>query len=487
MVTSSAARARRSPARRRTAGCAAAAAVFALVAAALPAPHSEGVGDRLYPHLGNPGYDVQSYDIALDYGGHNTRPLQARTRIAARVTSAELPRFNLDFAGGEVRSVRVNGQPARHTRTGEDLAVTPARPLHLGEPLDIDVEHTSVPTKKGGGWVRTADGLAVAGQPDGAHRVFPGNDHPSDKALFTFRVTAPSDLTVVAGGEQQGKRRSGGRTTWTYRQPHPMATELAQVSIGRSEVLRGRGPHGLPLRHVVPKGQAEKLRPALDRTGRQIAWMERQAGPYPFGNYGVLVADATTGFALETQTLSLFEKRVFTTEGVPGWYRDSLMMHELAHQWFGDSVTPRTWGDLWLNEGHATWYEWLYGQHGGGPKAAERAKEAYEQSDGWRKKYGPPAKLHGKKGGEQLALFSPIVYDGSGLVLYALRQKIGPAAFERLEHAWTAQYRDGNVSTADFIELAGTVSGQDLSGFLKRWLYAEKTPRMPGHPDWRSL
>ncbi|WP_326807413.1 M1 family metallopeptidase [Streptomyces sp. NBC_01775] len=460
------------------------AAVLGLVAAALPAPRPAGIGDRLFPHLGNPGYDVRAYDLDFHYSGDNTKPLTARTKIDAGVTADFLERFNLDFAAGEVRSVRVNGLPARHVRAGEDLVVTPARPLARGSRLRIDVRHTSDTSKPDGGWLRTKDGLAMANQADAAHRVFPSNDHPSDKALFTFRVTAPRGLTVVAGGLPAGRAGAGADTVWRYRMVHPMATELAQISIGRSAVVRGTGPHGLPLRHVVPAKQRTALKPWLERTSRQLIWMERRAGRYPFENYGVLAADAQTGFELETQTLSLFEQELLISRTYPAWYKESLMMHELAHQWFGNSVTPRMWTDLWLNEGHATWYEWSYGAERGGPSLERRTREAYRQSDAWRKRFGPPAALRPAEEGSKTRLFSSMVYDGSAVVLYALRERIGAAAFARLQRAWPQRYADGNATTADFIVLASEISGQDQSAFLKKWLYGKTTPPMPGHPRW---
>ncbi|MFF8287358.1 M1 family metallopeptidase [Streptomyces albus] len=462
------------------------AVTLALVGAALPAPRAAGIGDHLFPHLGNPGYDVRTYDLSFDYSGDNKKPLTARTVIDAQVTAETMDRFNVDFAAGDVRSVQVNGAPARHARAGEDLVITPRTPLRRGGWLHVVVDHTSDPTTKNGGWVRTKDGLAMANQADAAHRVFPSNDHPADKAVFTFRVRAPRGLTVVAGGLPAGRSRAGGDTVWTYRMAHPMATELTQVSIGRSAVIRSTGPHGLPLRHVVPVKKRKALLPWLERTSGQIAWMERHAGPYPFETYGVLAAQARTGFELETQTLSLFESDILADPAYPAWYKESLMVHELAHQWFGDSVSPRRWTDLWLNEGHATWYEWAYAAERGGFTVEERARAAYEQSDAWRKRYGPPAALLPAKSAGKVDLFSPIVYNGSAVVLFALREHIGKDAFARLERAWTQRYRDGNAETADFIALASRVTGQDQSAFLKKWLYGKTTPPMPGHPDWKQ-
>ncbi|MFF9404588.1 M1 family metallopeptidase [Streptomyces anandii] len=475
----------RVPRRIRAALLGSAVAVCLVAASAPPAPL--GIGDRLFPYLGNPGYDVSSYDLDFTYSGDNGKPLQAVTTIDAR-TTRDLDRVNLDFAHGTVDSVEVDGLPAAFAEAGEDLVITPTTPLPGHSWMRITVHHTSdpVPAKgRDGGWVRTADGLAMANQADVAHLVFPCNDHPSDKAMFTIRVTAPDGYTAVANGLPAGAHRDARGTTWTYRTRHPMATELAQVSIGRSAVVHRDGPHGLPVRDVVPAQDRDKLEPWLAKTPDQIAWMESKVGPYPFETYGVLMASAATGFELETQTLSLFEKGLFTDPAYPKWYVESVMVHELSHQWFGDSVSPRVWSDLWLNEGHATWYEALYAEEKAGKPMEARMKAAYGASDRWRASGGPPALPAPPKPGQKIGIFRANVYDGAALVLYALRQEIGRPAFERLERAWVRAHRDGTATTADFEQLASHTAGRDLSGFFKAWLYGEKTPPMPGHPDWK--
>ncbi|MEV5385724.1 M1 family metallopeptidase [Streptomyces sp. NPDC052721] len=472
--------------RHRKAALLASAVSVCLLAAAAP-PEPLGVGDRLFPYLGNPGYDVTSYDLSLTYPGTNDKPLQAVTTIDARTTD-DLERLNLDFAHGTVRSVEVDGRPADFTSAGEDLVVTPEQPLAEGSPVRITVRHTSDPVygkDQQGGWVRTSDGLAMANQADAAHLVFPCNDHPSDKAMFTFRITAPKGYTAVANGLPAGADRVGTTTTWTYRTRHPMATELAQVSIGRSAVLHREGPHGLPVRDVVPASDRKALEPWLAKTPDQIAWMESKVGRYPFETYGLLMAQASTGFELETQTLSLFEKELFTEPAYRRWYIESIMVHELSHQWFGDSVTPRSWSDVWLNEGHATWYEALYAEETAHRPLEDRMKTAYGSSDRWRRDGGPPARPKPPVPGQKISIFRPSVYEGAALVLYALRQEIGRPAFERLERIWVREHRDDTATTADFVRLASATAGRDLSGFFKAWLYGEKTPPMPGHPHWK--
>ncbi|MFJ6081635.1 M1 family metallopeptidase [Streptomyces sp. NPDC092369] len=478
----------RSPRRLKATALLASAVSVCLLAASAPAAPL-GVGDRLFPYLGNPGYDVASYDLSFTYPGSNGKPLQAVTTIDAWTTT-DLDRLNLDFAHGKVESVEVDGQSASYTKAGDDLVVTPREPLTEGSWTRITVRHTSDPVPadgQDGGWVRTKDGLAMANQADAAHLVFPCNDHPSDKAMFTIRVTAPNGYTAVANGLPAGVDRVGRATTWTYRTQHPMATELAQVSIGRSSVVHRDGPNGLPVRDVVPTKDRAALEPWLAKTPDQIAWMESKVGPYPFETYGVLMAEATTGFELETQTLALFEKDLFTEPAYPKWYVESIMVHELSHQWFGDSVSPRAWSDLWLNEGHATWYEALYAQEKAGRSMEARMKAAYGASDRWRAAGGPPARPKAPAPGQKISIFRPNVYDGAALALYALREEIGRSDFERLERTWVELHRDGTATTADFEQLAAEISGRDLNDFFKDWLYGEKTPPMPGHPDWKAV
>ncbi|MCQ4045046.1 M1 family metallopeptidase [Streptantibioticus rubrisoli] len=462
----------------------AAATALALTGAQQPGTPVVGRGDRLYPAVGDPGYDATAYDIWFGYRGPG-RPLDAVTRIRARAVTA-LDGLQLDFTGARVSSVLVDGRPARFARRGERLLVTPWRHIRAREPMSITITHTSDPhgLPGDGGWIRTPDGLAMGNQPESAHRVFPCNDHPSDKARFTFRITAPNGVTVVANGLPRGAPRvTPGGTTWTYRTAHPMATELAQVSIGRSAVLRHTGPEGLPLRDVVAVADRDRLAATLALTAGQISWMEAQVGRYPFETYGILDVDTTTGYELETQTLSLFERRILLA---PERLAAPLMVHELSHQWFGDSVTPATWSDLWLNEGHATWYEWRYrAEKKYGPTLEQQARSAYQRDAAIRRLAGPPARPVPATRG-QLSIFRDNVYSGGALALYALRQEIGDAAFRRLERAWVTVHRDGNASTADFIALACRIAGRDLSGFLRAWLYGTTTPPMPGHPRWRQ-
>ncbi|MBL7253337.1 M1 family metallopeptidase [Paractinoplanes lichenicola] len=457
-------------------------------------PGAAGLGDRLYPLLGNGGYDVQNYDLSLRYPAKDpAQSITGEVTITARATQA-LSRFNLDFGGGTVGAVTVDGHRATFTRTGDELVVTPKRTLAKKKKFRVTVSGftaTPVPPNADSpaGFVRTPDGTVLAAQPNTAHQLFPSNDHPRDKATYTITLTAPTGWIGVANGRHLRDKAHGGYVSSTYRESEPMASELVQVAVGDFVVHKRAPVNGVPIRDVVPRRLAATLLPKAEVERSQLAWMEGKVGRYPLENYGSLIIDADLGFALETQTLSLYDTGLFS---IPSYILDPIMNHELAHQWFGDSVAPYEWSDVWQNEGHATWYEVLYSyetgnlqQYAGVADLDAYYKRVYSRGDQYRARYGPVARP--LKSTSIWDVFNPNVYDGGALVLFALRQKVGAATFQRIERAWVSVYEGRSASTADFVALASRVSGQNLRGFLNDWLYGTKTPAMPGHADWTTL
>ncbi|WP_428956019.1 M1 family metallopeptidase [Streptomyces sp. cg35] len=457
-------------------------ATVSRAAADAPTPGAAGLGDPMFPLDGNGGYTVRHYTLDFDWRAPRT-PFAAVTTIRATATQA-LSRFNLDFAGNTLRSVTVDGRPAQTRRDGDELVVTPKSPLRSGGSFTVRVGYTADPTQtrhrddaiEDYGWIPTPDGTVLYPQPNGAKLVFPADDHPSRRARFTFHVTTPAGLTAVAGGRLVDRStRPDGRVRWTYDSEQPVATQLVQLAIGRFQLVDSKGPGGLPLRDVVPDALVAPTKQYRDLTPDHLTWLEQQLGPYPFNRYGVLVGDTDLGVALETQTLSLVPKADLLGTKVDA---ERNLVHELTHQWFGDSVGIAAWSDLWLSEGHARFYERLYSQAHGGDSFEAAMKTAYESHDQWRHDYGAPAEP------TEPNLFKRMRYDGSALVLYALREQVGTDTFQRIERAWAAEYRGRTASTADYVALASKVAGRDLSGFLRPWLYGPKTPPMPGHPDW---
>ncbi|MEU7334588.1 M1 family metallopeptidase [Streptomyces sp. NPDC007074] len=450
--------------------------------ATAPSPGAAGLGDPIFPLDGNGGYRVTRYLLDFDWQAPGT-PFEAATTVRATATQA-LSRFDLDFAGNTLHTVTVNGTTATAVRDGDELVITPAEPLPEGRPFTVKVTYTADPGQmrhrddaiEDYGWIPTPDGTVLYPQPDGAKMIFPSNDHPSLRAPVTFHITTPPGLTAVANGKLTGRaEQSDGRVRWTYDSGQPLATQLVQLAIGRFTFADSTGPHGLPLRDVVPDGLVAATEQYRELTADHIAWLEERLGPYPFDRYGLLVGDTDLGVALETQTLSLVPKADLLGDRVSA---ERNLVHELAHQWTGDSVGIRTWSDLWLSEGHARFYERLYSETHGGDSFEAAMKSAYAAHDQWRHDYGAPAEP------TEPNLFKRMRYDGSALVLYALREKVGPAVFGRIERAWVTEYRGRTASTRDYIDLASKVAGRNLDGFLRPWLYGAQTPPMPNHPDW---
>ncbi|WP_066943920.1 M1 family metallopeptidase [Streptomyces lushanensis] len=450
-------------------------------------PGGGSLGDPVYPVIGNTGYRVAAYLLDFTYRA-DTRLVDASVTVTAHATQ-DLSAFSLDAVGFVVHGVWVGGREAVFEQQAEKLVVTPPSCVANREKFTVRVDYTADPRKIAppyNGWVPTPDGFAVAGQPDLARTVFPCNDHPSDKADFTFRITAPEGLTAVATGSLVSTRKANGTTTVTYRSRDPLATELVQITVGDYRIVERPGPSGLRLRDVVPTARAAALEPALALTPHQLTWLEQRLGAFPFEAYGILPANTDDPNAfdftgLETQTLTIYKPNfLLQTENLIG----SHMMHELVHSWFGNLVSPATWADLWLNEGHADYYGLLYRYERGWPDSIgltsmeARMKDVYSRGDQWRKDGGPVAAP------TAATLFHSQRYTGGVLVLYALWTLVGEEVFTRIEHTFLDRYRNSSASTAQYIAVASEVSGQDLTGFLTEWLYGTKTPRMPGHPDW---
>ena len=480
------------------------ASAFLLMLAAPPAgatsfsPGAAEIGDRLFPGLGNGGYHVVHYDLALRYATSDPAQSVAGTAtIVARATQ-NLSRFNLDFAAAGPGGVSVDRRRATWTREGEELVVTPARGIRRGQVFVIKVAgFTATPSvpdpdvEESTGFFVTPHGSATAPQPDLAHRIYPSNDHPRDKASFTIRLDVPAGTLAVANGVLAARWSHRGRSHWIYVQREPMATQLIQLAVGSYD-FHPRGNHrGVFVRDVTAPTLTGLVAPLLPVELEHLDWMRDRVGRYPFDTFGSLVVDTELGFALETQTLPIYDRVWFTEFGRGVW--DPTMLHELTHQWFGDDVALWDWSDLWLSEGHASWYEFLYAEEQG--MLAEDTESypdptgyadfddlmraVYAHGDEWRAENGPVARPAGAD-----TLFSLNVYHGGALVLYALRQEIGERAFERVERAWLHRYGGRSASTADFIALASSVARRDLRGFLRDWLYGTTTPPMPGHPDW---
>ena len=430
-------------------------------------------GDPYFPAAGNGGYDVSHYDLDLRYQPQ-TRALSARARISARVLRKNLRSFSLDLRGLTVSSVQVDGRPAAYIRTGPELVITPRHALTAGHRFTVDVRYagtTGQPTDDTGalyGWVSYDDGAFVANEPDGAPTWFPVNDSPSDKASYDFRITVPRGTVAVANGDLLSRRTSGGWTTFRWSADEPMASYLAMAASGDYELTKSRTSTGLPIIDAVDTDlsaeERAEARTVLALQPEMIAYFSRVFGPYPFSSFGAVIDDDDdAGYALENQTRPIYS-------GVPS---EATVAHELAHQWYGNSVTPKRWRDIWLNEGFAAYSEWLWNAHRGGDSVQAQFDVAYARpatDDFWQLTIGDPGAA---------GLFDGAVYDRGAMTLQALRLEIGDRDFFRVLRAWAQRNRYGAVSTDDLVRLAERISGQPLDGLFSTWLYTAGKPPTP--------
>jgi aminopeptidase N len=430
------------------------------------APGGIGVGDPFFPKAGNTGYDVGHYSLELDY-----RPETGKLRATATITATateELTAFDLDYRGPKVRSVTVDGQRAAFSRSGQELVITPTAALPPGAQFAVEVDYRGRPKSlvdadgSREGWVRTDDGAFVVGEPSGSPTWFPCNDHPTDKAGFDFRITVPRGTEAVANGALLGRERRGRRVTWSYAAEQPMATYLATATVGQFRLTRTRYD-GIESLVAVDPHEAKASRAPLSKLKRMTRFFSSIFGPYPFSETGVIVDRAPQiGYALETQTRPIYDQAP-----------DELTVaHELAHQWFGDSVSLERWEQIWLNEGFATWAEWRWDEEAGGRTTARVFKDLQRTPASRTVIWSPPP---GAPSGPA-QLFNTSVYVRGGMALEALRQQIGDPAFYATLRTWASEHAYGNATIEQFIALAEAQSGQDLDALFQRYLY------QPGKP-----
>jgi aminopeptidase N len=463
------------PARRRRHAVALAVAVLVLLVAAVPGaagatePASygaAGIGDAYFPEDGNAGIDVQRYEIH-DRWGFTGRRLSGWTRVSLTATQT-LAGFDLDLLL-PVLDVSVDGAEVPWSRPdAHELRVE--SPVEAGSDHDVVVTYAGRPDDLGWGgehsWLADGTEVVAMNEPHMAAWWFPANDHPRDKAVVDVSITAARRLDVIAGGRRVSRTVDGGLATTRWRAQEPMAPYLAFFAVG-DFATRSGVDHGLPwtvaVSRQVPRATRRTSMRLMLRTPEVVHWLQRRLGPYPFSTTGGLTTSLSPGFALENQTRPTYP--VLAGGSV------RTVVHEMAHQWFGDSVSVHDWRDIWLNEGAATFFEvrWV-DAHGGVPaqRWLERAYDA-EASDRsfWDLDITDPGPAR---------LFDWPVYQRGAMALQALRHRLGDHAFGALLRTWLSEHAGGTGSTAEFEALAQRVSGTDLGAFFDAWLRAAAPP-----------
>lgn len=452
------------------AACCAAAFLASPAMAGDSGPGAPGVGDEYFPTYGNGGYDVSHYNVDVRYQPADDT-LQGTTTIIAKATQ-NLTAFNLDFAL-PVKSVRVNGQPATVRQKGLEATVTPAQPLPEGSEATFVVEYAGVPSSvKVDGvnpWIRTPDGALAVGEPEISSWWFPGNDHPQDKATFDILVRVPDGFQVLSNGVNTKTSSLAGWTQWQWRTTKPTATYLAFMAVGHYDINTKQGAFGQPMvtAYSTSLGDNEgAAKASIERTPEVAEFLSGLFGEWPFEAQGGVAASPGLNFALENQTRPTYSPKFFTRGA-----NMSVIVHENAHQFFGDDVSVHTWRNIWLNEGFASYAEWLWSEAKGTGTAAQLFDHYYQAHPAddpfWQVKPGDPGKDK---------IFDNAVYDRGAMTLHALRNVIGDKALLETARAWVKDKRYSNGTIEQFKALAEQKSGANLDDFFRVWLFTAGKP-----------
>ena len=419
--------------------------------------------DPYVPGHGNRRYAVRCYRLELDYKV-TTNHLGGRATLEIEALE-ELDQVALDLYGLNVSRVKVDGRAARYAHRERKLRITLAARARPGARLKVEIDYAGKPRPMPSvfgpvGWEELTDGVLVAAQPCGAPSWFPCNDRPDDKARYRFAVTVADGYRVVANGVLEGREKRSGRTTWRYRQDEPMAPYLAVLHIGRYLST----PLGDRVEVVHPRGVGVGAGTSFARQADMVVAFAALFGPYPFERYSAVITADELEIPLEAQTLSTFGANHVADD----WENERLVAHELAHQWFGNSLTAASWSDIWLHEGFACYSEWLWSELSGRRSAADRAAEHHRRLAAL-----PQDLLLGDPGRD--LMFDDRVYKRGALTLHALRGALGEAFFPMLRE-WTTANRWSNVTTEAFVAHAQRYTDADVAALIDAWVYSTPLP-----------
>ncbi|WP_159614837.1 M1 family metallopeptidase [Glutamicibacter sp. JC586] len=426
--------------------------------------------DDYTKHYGSGTYTVEHYDVNLVVKLASNH-LDGRATLLIRALE-DLNEIELNLNGLKVSKATCQGRKVSVGKKHHRVVVSTPSQVKAGEHIELQLRYAGNPSVDNSlwgevGWEELTDGVLVSGQPVGASTWFPCNDHPSHKSSYRFEISTDAGYRVVANGNLISHRRAATRETWVHEQREPMATYLATLQIGRyREISFDRGGHLVA--YAVP-GTDLPVRGAFAKQGDMAEIFEKKFGPYPFEHYKIVVVDDELEIPLEAQGMSIFGRNHLSLD----WEAQRLIAHEFAHQWFGNSLTPDRWQDIWLNEGFACFSEWVYSDQAGIMSLEQRARAAYKMLDEL-----PQDLQIGDPGPEDM--FDDRVYKRGALTLYALMKALGDQTFYAMLQDWTGTYQHKSVDTNKFTEhVKKHALGVDVSSILEQWLDELALPDFP--------
>ncbi len=431
---------------------------------------SEPVEDSVYPDVGDPSVDALDYELELTWDPEG-RVLTGDQELEFRSTSTA-DHVQLDLAPQlEVAGVQVDGEDAHYDHDGKDLVIS--GDFVEDERYELSIAYSGTPEPvpapttrsdfSSTGFTVSADGSAWTMQePYGAHTWYAVNDHPSDKATYSFVLRAPAPMTGVANGVLESREVEDGETVSTWVLDSAASSYVVTVAFGDYKLVEDESESGVPLQYWTPAGTPQKYVDALRQTKDALAWVEERLGPYPFSSLGVLLVDSNSG--METQTMITLGDTDYTTS-------PEVIVHEVVHQWYGNQVTLSDWSDLWMNEGMTMYLQLMWEADNAGLPLARVMEQVAPFERRSRMTNGPPGAYDPDTFGESQ------VYYGPALMWDQIRRRVGDDDFWAMVKAWPSADPDGSSNRDEYIAWVEEQTDAELSDLFDGWLLAKRSPK----------
>jgi len=428
------------------------------------------------------------YDVAISLNDQLTEIERAQTEVTALILKDKVSMIDLDFGSMPIDSVTVGARPARYESKPETLNVFLTQVAHAGDKVTLVVTYHG----------RPADGLVFATDRDGkpsatgdnwpnrVHQWIPCFDHPSAKATVSFTVAAPPRDLVVANGKLLTMTRNGAAPIiWRFEETKPIPAYCMVIAVSEGAKLDAGEKTVTPLSYYVPQKDRAYASKGFSPAAPALAFFSETIAPYPYEKLALIIG-ATRFGGMENSSAIVFTSTLFDSRGnekmskrfgIPARTED-VVAHEIAHQWFGDSVTESTWADLWLSEGFATYFAGLFIEKFDGQDAfRDYLRNAAERCFAYEKLRNTP--IHDTQTQDLMRLLNENNYQKGAWVLHMLRERLGDEPFFKGLRTYYNAHREANATTEDLRDALEKASRQDLHEFFTRWVYGT------GHPIYQ--
>ena len=428
-----------------------------------------------------------NYNVNIQLNEDLTEITKAKTEVSLLILKDNVTEIDFDFGTMPITAVTLNGEVVPYERANGRLNVKPVRALvrnsrvvvaisYHGKPADgliLGVDKTGKPSAVGDNW------------PNRVHHWIPSLDHPSAKATVRFNVTAPTRANVVANGRLDKILTTSSTTkTWSFTESVPIPPYCMIIAVGEFAQVVPPQQDITPLAYYVPLPEKDIALSGFAPANPSLKYFTQTVGKYPYEKLALIVGSTRFG-GMENSTAIVFSSTLFNPRPNAPLSRTfqiregivSLVAHEIAHQWFGDSVTQSTWSDLWLSEGFATYFAALFIQHTDGEEAFRKyMANAGQTYLGSSRSVGTP--LHDTETEDLMALLNANSYQKGAWVLHMLRAELGDKHFFEGVKGYYEKHKNATANSEDLRFALEKTSGKNLKPFFASWVYGA------GHPKY---